>query len=220
VKGVLVIGPHADDETLGAGASLLRWKAEGARLHWLNVTQISEETGWSGAAVAQREREVNAVSAAYAFDSVAHLRLPPAQLETQPRRQLVQAISHVVEQHRPELVLLPFCNDAHSDHRIVFEAAHGALKIFRAPSVRHVWMMEIPSETDHAPPGLVFAPQVFIDVSSTFARKAEILSLYEGELGQHPFPRSLVGVEALARLRGAQAGCLHAEAFMVVRSVW
>ena len=50
-------------------------------------------------------------------------------------------------------------------------------------------------------------------------RDAKILQIYEGELGIHPFPRSLKNVEALAIYRGAMANCDHAESFMLLKEI-
>ena len=42
---IIVISPHPDDETLGAGGTLLRRKAEGAIIAWLIITKINIENG-------------------------------------------------------------------------------------------------------------------------------------------------------------------------------
>jgi hypothetical protein len=38
-------------------------------------------------------------------------------------------------------------------------------------------------------------------------------------MGDFPFPRSAEAIEALASLRGIQAGCKSAEAFMLLKEV-
>ena len=43
---VLVIAPHADDESLGCGGSILRHVSEGDDVHWLLVTGMSEKSGF------------------------------------------------------------------------------------------------------------------------------------------------------------------------------
>ena len=43
---VLVISPHPDDETLGAGGALLKFKDMGNKIFWLNVTNMKTEYGY------------------------------------------------------------------------------------------------------------------------------------------------------------------------------
>lgn len=41
----LVVSPHPDDETLGAGGSILKWKDCGNEVYWLNVTDVKSGGG-------------------------------------------------------------------------------------------------------------------------------------------------------------------------------
>ena len=47
----------------------------------------------------------------------------------------------------------------------------------------------------------------------------EIMKIYESELSEHPFPRSIENLKALATLRGATAGCQYAESFMLLKEI-
>jgi LmbE family N-acetylglucosaminyl deacetylase len=58
----IVIAPHPDDELLGVGGTLLRRKAEGARVAWLIVTGISVQSGWSEEKVKQRADEIKRIN--------------------------------------------------------------------------------------------------------------------------------------------------------------
>lgn len=82
-------------------------------------------------------------------------------------------------------------------------------------------MMEALSETEFAPPVASgsFVPNVYVDISDHIDRKLEILALYAGETAQPPFPRSIETVRCLAGFRGAVAGCLYAEAFMLLKEI-
>lgn len=48
-------------------------------------------------------------------------------------------------------------------------------------------------------------------------KKIEIARMFDSEFSSHPFPRSFDGIRALALLRGAAAGFVAAEAFMLLR---
>lgn len=79
---VLVVAPHPDDETLGCGGTLLRHVTNGDAVHWLIVTDMRTEHGFSDAQVSQRQAEIQKVAAAYGFTKVHNLGLPPAKLDT------------------------------------------------------------------------------------------------------------------------------------------
>ncbi len=216
---VLVIAPHGDDETYGVGGTLLRHRNDGDSIHWLLVTSVLEQHGYSADEAEKRARTVQAVRKYYGFSDVAELGLPPAGLDQIPRNDLVGAFVELVDAIRPEIVYLPYPGDVHTDHRAVFEAGVAATKAFRCPSVRSVRAYETLSETDFGidPTAAAFRPNLFMDISDFLAQKLEALDLYPDELGTHPFPRSMTSVEALARLRGSAIGVEAAEAFMLLR---
>ena len=55
---ILVIAPHPDDEVLGAGGTLLRYKSEGNSIACLIVTGITEDFGWSPEKISERDGEI------------------------------------------------------------------------------------------------------------------------------------------------------------------
>ena len=61
---VLVISPHPDDETLGAGGTLLKLKKEGHEIYWLNVTNMKTDYGYTAERVAERNKEIEEVAKA------------------------------------------------------------------------------------------------------------------------------------------------------------
>lgn len=215
---VLVVAPHPDDESLGCGGTLLRHRAEGAEVHWLIVTDMTPSYG--AARIAAREREIAQVADRYGFAGVHRLGLPTTQLDTLPTGDVVGAIAGVISTVEPGTVYLPHRHDVHSDHTVVFDATVAATKSFRAPSVRALHAYETLSETDFAlRPDGAFRPTLYVDVTAHLEEKQQILALYEGELRDLPFPRSLQAVAALATLRGVQAGVLAAEAFMTLKEI-
>lgn len=221
MSNILCVAVHPDDETLGCGGLLLRNKAEGGSIHWLLLTALPGDREETAPVAAAQQRCIDDVGAMYGFDSVHQCRFPSAALDRLPASDLVQAMGAVVREVRPDTIVLPFMHDVHGDHRCAFEAGYSCTKQFRYPSVRRVLMMETPSETDFAPavPERRFSPNFFVDISVHFARKMEILARYGQELGEHPFPRSLRGVEALATVRGAACGRQYAEGFMLLKEI-
>ena len=127
---VLVIAPHPDDETLGCGGTLLRHIANGDTVHWLIVTDMQTEYGFSEMQVNRRQTEIQKVTTAFGFSKVHSLGLPPAKLDTLPITDLVSSIGQVIKDILPTVVYLPFRGDVHTDHAAVFDAAASCTKWF------------------------------------------------------------------------------------------
>jgi len=218
---VLVIAVHPDDETLGCGATLLRHRAQHQDIYWLICTAMSEQSGATKAQIADRERVISQVAGQYQFKKVFQLGLASTRVDVCPSHLLISQISAIINEVQPHTLYLPFKSDIHSDHRKIFEAAYSCTKSFRYPSIKKILMMETLSETEFAPATKedCFVPNVFVDISDYFEQKCAILNLYESEMGQHPFPRSIRNVTALATLRGASAGCDYAESFMLLKEI-
>jgi N-acetylglucosamine malate deacetylase 1 len=216
---IVVLTPHPDDETLGAGGFLLRARAAGHPIHWLIVTAMRPQDGWPEEKMQRRQREIAAVAAAYGFASVTELGFAAAQLDTVAIGDLVGAISKAVLAIQPQILLVPHRGDAHSDHAAVHDAGTACAKWFRYPSVRWTLVYETLSETDAAVrQAEAFTPDIFVDIAGHLERKLEILALFGDEIQPFPFPRSEVAVRAQAQLRGAACGSAAAEAFMLLRA--
>ena len=218
---VLIVAPHPDDETLGCGGAILRHVENGDQVHWLIVTDMNTEYGHAAVAVRQRQMEIQKVLAAYRFSKVHNLGLPPARLDTLPKGDLVQAMARVIKEISPEVVYLPFRGDVHSDHAAVFDAAATCTKWFRYPSIRRVLCYETLSETDFGlnPEGAKFTPNSFVDIAPYLENKIKIAQMYDGEMGEFPFPRSEKALTALAQVRGVACGCHAAESFILLREI-
>ncbi|MDB2582739.1 PIG-L family deacetylase [Gammaproteobacteria bacterium] len=220
-KIILVVSPHADDETLGCGGSILRFLEEGHEVHWLIITNMSVSAGYSKEQVNIRRVEIDKVKNAYNFSGVHELNFLPAKLESIPTGELIKSVSTVVSDIQPEIIFTAYRNDAHSDHAIVFDAVMSASKSFRALFVKKILCYETISETNFStkPEDPGFRPNVFIDIGPYLDKKIEIMNIYKSEIGEFPFPRSIKALSSLAFLRGSQCNSDSAEAFFLVKEI-
>lgn len=218
---VLVVALHPDDETLGCGGALLKHKAQGDEIHWMICTEVKEQDGFSPERVQSRNAEIHIVADLYQFDGVHRLGFSTMKVDDYSVSELVAKVSGVIKQVQPTVLYLPFKSDVHSDHRVMFKAVYSCTKSFRYPFIKKIYMMETLSETDFALSTKEdsFVPNVFVDITDFFVKKLEIMQVFESEIGEHPFPRSLRNLEALATLRGATAGCKYAESFMLLKEI-
>ena len=134
---------------------------------------------------------------------------------------MVPEISAVFSEVKPEIIYTLNRSDAHSDHRIIFDAVMSCTKSFRYPYIKQVLMYECISETEFAPAlaEKAFLPNYFVDITKYMDKKNEAMRVFESELGEHPFPRSLDNIRALAHFRGASVGVQYAEAFQLLKYI-
>lgn len=219
MKKIIVISAHPDDEILGAGGTLIRHRDNGDEIHWLIATKISEDQGFSKERVSSRQIEIDKVASELQMQ-VHNLEYPTMGLSSRDLLTMVPTVSKIFQEVKPEVIYVLNRSDAHSDHRILFDAVMACTKSFRYPSLREILMYECISETEFAPalPEKAFLPNCFIDITETLNEKIDLMQIYKSELGEHPFPRSERNITALATFRGASCGVEYAEAFHIIKS--
>jgi len=217
----LVISPHPDDETLGAGGTVLKLKEENNSIYWLIITEMNEELGFPKEKILSRQREIKKVAKIYGFEDVFNLNFPTTRLDTIAMVDLVSKISDCICKIRPEVIFVNNKSDIHTDHKITFQAVVSVTKPFKAKFIKRILMYETISETDITPPLIenTFLPNVFVDISNYIEKKLEIMSIYRSEIMEYPLSRSLDSIKTLARFRGSQIGVEYAETFMLVREI-
>ncbi len=219
MKKVLIISPHADDETLGAGGTLLKYSDKGFEIYWVNVTNAKIEHGYSEIEEKQGMEETAKVALAYNVKEFIDLGLEPAGLDKYNRGEIVGMFSKIVSRIQPNIVILPYGYDVHSDHEIVFNAMYSCTKAFRYPSIEKIMCMEIISETDYSVADKGFVPNYYVDISEYIEQKIDLLKEYKNEIKESPFPRNVEAVRGLAKFRAAGCNVEYAEAFRVIREI-
>lgn len=216
---ILAVSPHPDDETLGAGGTLLKYKKRGSQIYWLNITDMRTEDGWDEKIVAHRREQIRAVRDFYQFDGAYNLALSPTKLQSLEEGEIINGIRKVFQEVEPEWIIIPGRYDAHSDHRVVYDCCMACAKTFRAPYIKRITTMEIISETEYGFQKEKFEPNLFVDISDELEEKLEAMRIYDTEIEKTPFPRSLENIEALAMVRGGVCTSRYAEAFCIIKQI-
>ncbi len=219
-RNVLFISVHPDDETLGCGGTILKHKALGDIINWLNITDIDNNhpLGFTSEVVRERQITIDRVKDNYGFIKSKNLKFYPILLDTVGLSSLIKKINETINEIQPDTLYIPNRSDVHSDHRVSFQAIYPCTKNFRYPFIRQVMMYETLSETEFAP-ALVenaFIPNTFVDISDYIDKKIEIMKIYETEIMPDPLPRSAHAIKGLAAFRGSRIGVKYAEAFMCI----
>jgi N-acetylglucosamine malate deacetylase 1 len=227
-RSALVVAAHPDDEVLGCGGTLARLANEGHAVHVLFLADgESSRTSASGDAssklIEARNAAADEAGRILGFASVRVRQLPDNRLDTVPLLDIVKLIESVIDETQPQVVFTHHTGDVNVDHRLAHEAVLAACRPQPGHSVRELYFFEVPSSTEWRPPSSAvapFGPTRFVDITQTLPLKLRALeSAYGAELRSFPHPRSLDGVTALARWRGASVGVAAAEAFMVGRQI-
>lgn len=218
-KSLAVIAPHPDDETLGAGGTIARFAAEGVEVSVLIVSGHLPPL-YPPEAFETTRREAGEALAILGAARTEFLEIPATQVHQRPVAEVNGAINRFVREAAPEWVLLPF-PDRHIDHRTIFDASVVACRPVHGAAPRVVLAYETLSETHWNVGGIepAFIPDFYVDISGEhLAKKQAALNAYASQVHEAP-SRSVEACTALAKFRGSQNGCDHAEAFKVVRIV-
>jgi len=217
---ILVIAPHPDDEVLGCGGSIARFAQEGKEVHVVIATKGCEPL-YSKKYVAQGRNEAKNAHLLLGVTKTHFLDFPAAELDTVKHREINEAMGDLLYKIKPDTIFVPFVGDIHLDHKLTFLSAMVASRPAAKHKVKYVYAYETLSETNWGAPYIspAFTPNVFIDIAKYLDKKLEAFACYENQVKEFPHERSIKNLENLARLRGAQAGCDAAEAFVLIRSI-
>lgn len=223
---VLVIAAHPDDEVLGCGGTMARLRAEG---HDVKIAILGEgitsryKSRECADPVALKHLHEHARKAADLLDvkDLFLYKLPDNRFDTLPILEIVKIVEDLIEEHAPDTIFTHSSADVNVDHSVTHRAVLTATRPTEGQSVRNLYAFEIPSSTDWSFHRLVpsFQPNTFFNIDSTIDLKKRAMACYETEVQAFPHPRSLEGLDAVARRWGTVVGCRAAEAFELIRSV-
>lgn len=183
-RGLVVIAPHPDDETLGCGG-LLAWASQSDLLRHVVFLTSGERSHPAMHDLAAIRRLEATIAAAYLGLTPAHLSflgLPDAgllSLGEQERLCAMQWLRCLALQRSPCLIVVTADTDPHGDHQgaqaLITEAAAGlaGVEIMNYP----VWSWLLPEE-----PQKVCG--VRVDITEQRARKASAIEAYTSQLGR------------------------------------
>lgn len=217
-KDVLVIAPHPDDETLGAGGTIARSAAAGLKVTVLTVAAHMPPL-YSEAVHQKTLAESRKAQALLGAAEPRFLDIPALSLGEVPVAEFNGAIQAVVKEIEPSVVLCPY-PDRHIDHRLIFDAVMVATRpVGPGAGIKLLAAYETLSETHWNAPHIEpnFVPSWVVDISATIDLKLQALACYESQVPPFPGPRSLEAARALALFRGTQAGFAYGEGFHIIR---
>lgn len=233
---ILAFAPHPDDAEVCCGGLLISMAQKGYRTGIVDLTR--GELGSNGS-VADREREAAAAAEVMGLAIRENLGLPDGWLSPwgghdlpQERRPAEAQVAKVVESIRrlqPEIVLLPWKQGRHPDHRAAHALVSRALFLCNIrkfetepPSQRF-----LPKQVLHYQMRYRFRPSFVVDISHVAEQKQRAIHCYASQFqrreGSTPTlindPNTLDAATIRDRYYGATIGVAHAEPYLCTNTL-
>lgn len=233
---VLVISPHADDETYGCAGTIARIKDLGGQVH-VSLVSVGSIDHYACVENGSGMRHVTAHTRLREFaDVMKLLKVDDWQvmftdddihlaLDTVPRRELVRLIERdarlSIERVEPTLLLIPW-SSYNQDHEALFRACLTATR----PGVRSQRHL-VPYVLAYDNTSLFwslerekFHPNFYVDISEYLPVKLEAMRLHASQVREPEFHGSPESLEIMSKLRGREISADSAEGFMTLRAVF
>ena len=170
-RNVLVLSPHQDDESIGAGGLLLKLAAKGANLHVLYTTDGAQNN--LGISVAEsvelRNKEakkaLSYIGASFHQMKVSNIR-PTISLEN------VKELSAYIHRLNPDLILVPWFLDTPVKHRLANHMLYLAHRRKPWKGDCEIWGYEVHNH---------LYPNIAIDITKEIDRKTEMITCFESQ---------------------------------------
>ena len=226
-KKILIIAAHPDDEILGCGGYLSKYKNESIfRVIFLaegsscRFKKLDHYTPVVLNEIEKRKKQSIKALAKFGVKKIKFYDNLCGELNNISQVYLNKIIEKEVLKFNPNVILTHSENDLNSDHRVVFNSVIVACRpIKKSHKPKKIYSFEVLSSSEWKVTKN-FIPNHYIKLSKkNIMDKWDALKIYKDEIKKKPHPRSLYGVNILANYRGLQIGEEYAEAYKLIRSI-
>lgn len=201
-NNILCVCAHPDDVELMAGGTVAKWARQGRQVRILTFTNGAWKSPQGEWLRDPEEAKLEEVEAAKVL-GVEVENLDRAAMDLRHEDALVVEVLRRVEKHKIDTLICPWDRDVHHDHEVASRIAVSASR--RIPRVLMGSINYYVRE--------VFAPNVFVDISSSWDAKIASLEKYEGQWmrAKHEW---LPWLDETTRTYGRMVGVERAEGFV------
>lgn len=170
LKSVLVLAPHQDDETIGAGGTMVLASRSGARVVVLYLTDGMQKNLECSPIESVNIRHAEALKAcSVAGAEVKTLGI--TNIRPSPTPEHLDSLADVIKEVKPDSILLPWFLDAPAKHRMSNHLLLLASRRHRLDDCE-VWGYQVHS-------GII--PNGYVDITSVMAEKNKMLEAFESQ---------------------------------------
>lgn len=221
-KRALTFFAHPDDETLAAGATIHKLSNLGVETHIaIPATGVHSRRTTQEKKDRETDLEVLRQDCEAAMKvlgiSPANIYLgdfPDNEMDKHSLLEVIHWLEEIINKVKPDLVLTHHRYCTNIDHRY----CHEAVVVATRPGLSdHTTVLcgEVPSSTGYLKP-VQWEPTCYVEASENDVEaKIKAMETYKGEARLDPHPRSREVLNALAKIRGSEAGFYYAESFMI-----
>ena len=218
-KNILVIAPHADDEVLGCGGSILKFKQKGFKVYVVIMTNANKGDPklYTKKYIKNLRSEAIRANKILKVDKLFFEELPAPNLDLFPSTKITSLLSKYIKNLKITDLILPFYGDLHHDHNKITYSGLVSSRPFS--KVKSVMFYETLSETEWGYSDY-FNPNYFVSLEKKIIDK-KILSFkkYKSQNKNRNHPRSTNGIITLAKYRGSNICKDFAESFKILRLI-
>lgn len=219
---ILVVAAHPDDELLGAGGTMIKHILKGDEVSVLILADGETSREGAGAEeVEKRTEQIKRMAKKLKLKKIFIKSLPDQKLDVLPLIEIIKIVEKAISAIKPKIVYTHNPSDLNKDHKITFQAVLTVCRPRPNFCVKELLAFETPSSTEWQmkDEANMFRPARYINIEQVFKKKIAAIKIYQDEIREFPHPRSLIGLEILAKYRGLEVGLKYAEAFQVIRII-
>lgn len=209
---IMIFGAHADDETIGCGATIAKYSQEGNQIISVILSSGEGSSPWlkKDVIIETREKEAKAVSKYLGSNEIIFMELADGKLEQEIENPKVyETIKKLIQRYNPDKVYTHSKFDPLPDHKAVNKIVVKAINSIDKEKKIGVYTFEVWNVVNES------QPRVYEDVSKTFGKKIKAMKMFTSQW--MAISTLMIPVIIRAKLDGYKAKCRFAERFYKIR---
>ena len=217
-KNILVIAAHPDDEILGCGGTIDKFRKLNFNLYTLILGAGIDSRGIKKDNELKKKKLLEQCIKANKYLGVKEIyfeNLKDNNFENYDLLKIIKIIEKYINIIKPFIIFTHSNSDLNIDHRITFQSTLTACRPQKNSFVRKLYSYEVPSSTEWSFGKISqnFQPNYFVNIEKNIKNKIKSLKFYKSELREFPHPRSIKNIQNISSVRGSSVGLKNAESF-------